>query len=116
MRRNAVEKTASSVRGAHRPRADLQADWSSFAFSADLTVRFQTGLPALAAPLADLCSSLAATKVLSRTISNTNLFSARLTTSRAMDSSSIFTLLTVTRSVCSLLVLQFSCFSALSQQ
>jgi hypothetical protein len=95
---------------------EIQAHRSSFAFSADLTTRFQIGLPALAAPLADLCSSLVAIKSLPRIISNTNLFSARLTTSRAMASSSIFTLFTVTRSVCSLVVSKFSCLSALSQE
>src|SRR5580704_15795813 len=78
--------------------------------SADLTVRFQIGLPALAAPFAVLCSSLVALKPLSRMISNTKLFSARLTTSRAITSSSIFTLLTVTRSgACSLAVFKFIC-------
>jgi hypothetical protein len=66
------------------------------------------GFPALAVPFAVLCSSLDAAKRLSRMISKTNLFSARLTTSRAMTSSSIFTFLTVTRSgVCSLVILKF---------
>ena len=45
---------------------------------------------------------------LSRMISNTNLFSPRFTMSRAMTSSSIFTLWTVTRSGgCSLVVSKF---------
>jgi hypothetical protein len=90
---------------AHKSRR-FSCHWSNFSFSADLTVRFQIGFPALAAPLAVLRSSLVATKRWSRMISNTNLFSARLTTSRAMTSSSILTLLTVTRSsLCSLAVL-----------
>ena len=74
--------------------------WSSFSFNAALTVRFQIGFPALAARRAFLCSSLEATMrfPLSRMISNTNLFSPRFTMSRAMTSSSIFTLWTVTRS------------------
>jgi hypothetical protein len=72
-----------------------------------LAVRFQIGFPALAAPFAVLCSSLDAAERSSRMISNTNLFSARLTTARAMTSSSIFTFLTVTRSgVCSSVVLK----------
>jgi hypothetical protein len=53
--------------------------WSSFSFSAVLTVRFQIDFPALAARLAFLCSSLEATMRFPslRTISNTNLFSPR---------------------------------------
>jgi hypothetical protein len=93
-----------------------KAHRSNLTFIAALTVRFQIGLPALAAPLAVLRSSLVATNVLSRIISNTNRFSARLTTSRAMTSSSILSLFTVTRSVCSFAVLQCSCLSALSQE
>ena len=44
--------------------------------------------------------------------SKRNLFSARLTTSRAMASSSIFNVFSVTRSVCSLAVLKLKglCF------
>ena len=90
--------------------ARIQAFRSSFSFNAALTVRFQTGFPALAALLAVLCSSLVATKRFrfSRMISNTNLFSARLTMSKVMTSSSIFTLLIVTRSgICSSAVSKF---------
>ena len=82
----------------------------SFSFRAAFAVRFQIGFPALAALFAVLCSSLVAIRRfrLSRVISNTNFLSARRTTSRAMTSSSIFTILTVTRSsVCSLIVCKF---------
>ena len=86
-KRSGFERTAAPAPSvAQRPRR-LQGHRSSFAFSADLTILFQIGLPALAAPFAVLCSSLVATKPLSRMISNTNRFSARLTTSRAITSS-----------------------------